>query len=563
MIFTRKTIGFLFTMLVFSLSAVAATNYVTPTGANAMNGVDWDNAYSATQLQAAVDASSGAGDLICLRYGVYSNSAEISAVNRPGLTIRGGYEGVGSPGGFTNDLTILTRDPSVTNRIFSGQASTLTFERLSITNGLLSSTNADVYGAGLFLTNCITLVTNCVIEGNSLPSVIRPALKNHYGSGICAITGSLTVVNSRIRNNGHAGYVYNFSNMGSRFGDGIYAKSATVTLTDVLFDYNSSGIRDGLYGCALSLYGGNAVISGCNFNTNAFITYGWTGNGAAIYADLVKPLTISNCNFSSNTISGAGMSYGQGGAIFISACFPFAIANCVFQGQEVRSISGASRGNVMYLAGAGLAGTIDDCSITDSNNLPGSGFIPLEKLYIDVATTKRVAIRNTSILGGPVCGGIFKMGTGSLAMTNCLVAATGGHGLQITAGTSTVANCTMANNFGWGVSNASGTVTARNCIAWGNTNGGFTTNCILTYTCSQEAHAGDGNKNVDPLFDGAATNNFRLRRASPCVNTGLNEDWMIGARDLDGNARIINKQVDMGAYEMTSPWTSGAMIVVR
>jgi hypothetical protein len=36
---------------------------------------------------------------------------------------------------------------------------------------------------------------------------------------------------------------------------------------------------------------------------------------------------------------------------------------------------------------------------------------------------------------------------------------------------------------------------------------------------------------------------------SPCVNTGSNQDWMTNAVDLEGNARILNNIVDMGAYE--------------
>lgn len=282
-------------LIVAAGMAQATTKYVTPTGAGAADGSDWDNAFS--NIQAAINACPASGDEVRLRYGSYSNSSQLVVSNHPGLTIRGGYEGVGSPGDFTNVPTILTRMITVSNRIFYAVSSTVTVDRLSFTNGLESSTTVDVYGAGLFLTNCNTLVTNCVIEGNSLPSVIRPAGKNHNGSGICAITGALTVANSRIRNNGHSTYVYVFNNLGNRFGDGLFAKNAAVVLADTTFEYNSSGIRDGLYGAGLYLVGGSAQISRCDFNTNSFFIYGWTGNGAALYADTVKPLIITNCAF--------------------------------------------------------------------------------------------------------------------------------------------------------------------------------------------------------------------------------------------------------------------------
>ena len=112
------------------------------------------------------------------------------------------------------------------------------------------------------------------------------------------------------------------------------------------------------------------------------------------------------------------------------------------------------------------------------------------------------------------------------------------------------------------MTNSAGGGTGRNCIAWGNTKGGFT-NCSLTYTCSQEAQAGDGNKNADPLFEGAETNNFQLLRASPAINVCPIEEWMVGTHDLAGNARVKGRAVDMGAYEMVSPPASGAMVVVK
>ena len=50
-------------------------------------------------------------------------------------------------------------------------------------------------------------------------------------------------------------------------------------------------------------------------------------------------------------------------------------------------------------------------------------------------------------------------------------------------------------------------------------------------------------------FMGAATNNFRIPPASPCVNAGVPLSWMMGATDLRGQARIQGGFVDMGAYE--------------
>jgi Kelch motif protein/HYDIN/CFA65/VesB family protein/centrosomal CEP192-like protein len=58
----------------------------------------------------------------------------------------------------------------------------------------------------------------------------------------------------------------------------------------------------------------------------------------------------------------------------------------------------------------------------------------------------------------------------------------------------------------------------------------------------------NGNISTDPLFvDGAA--NFHLQFGSPVIDVGDNSAPSLPATDLDGNPRIQNATVDMGAYE--------------
>ena len=44
---------------------------------------------------------------------------------------------------------------------------------------------------------------------------------------------------------------------------------------------------------------------------------------------------------------------------------------------------------------------------------------------------------------------------------------------------------------------------------------------------------------------------YRLLPSSPCIDKGINQDWMLDATDLAGNPRILNGTVDMGAYEFS------------
>ncbi len=69
------------------------------------------------------------------------------------------------------------------------------------------------------------------------------------------------------------------------------------------------------------------------------------------------------------------------------------------------------------------------------------------------------------------------------------------------------------------------------------------------HSCAPEIGTSDGNVNSDPEFVNGYGSDYRLRTTSPCLNAGTNQDWMAGATDLDGNPRIGDSIVDMGAYE--------------
>ncbi len=66
---------------------------------------------------------------------------------------------------------------------------------------------------------------------------------------------------------------------------------------------------------------------------------------------------------------------------------------------------------------------------------------------------------------------------------------------------------------------------------------------------------GGGNIDSDPLFIDPDNGNFRLEEFSPCIDSGTNAPYQEGGKsygveqDLDGNPRIKNELIDMGAYE--------------
>ena len=55
--------------------------------------------------------------------------------------------------------------------------------------------------------------------------------------------------------------------------------------------------------------------------------------------------------------------------------------------------------------------------------------------------------------------------------------------------------------------------------------------------------------NQDPLFIDSDNGNYHLRANSPCIDAGTNDAPELPDTDKDGNPRIINETVDIGAYE--------------
>ncbi|MDP2898637.1 MAG: choice-of-anchor Q domain-containing protein [bacterium] len=112
----------------------------------------------------------------------------------------------------------------------------------------------------------------------------------------------------------------------------------------------------------------------------------------------------------------------------------------------------------------------------------------------------------------------------------------------------------------------------QNCIIWGNTapsSPQLFESSTPTYSCI-ENWTGGGEGNISPKSGPAfvdpdgpdndphtfADNDYRLSAGSPCIDAGMNEDWMWMATDLDGNPRVfyggLSLTVDMGAYEYGS-----------
>ena len=117
-------------------------------------------------------------------------------------------------------------------------------------------------------------------------------------------------------------------------------------------------------------------------------------------------------------------------------------------------------------------------------------------------------------------------------------------------------NCTFVGNTsinGFALDlDENNSITLKNCILWENSpkqiSNSETVN--VSYSNVQGSFDGEGNINNDPLFVDPSNGNYRLLSNSPCVNAG-DPNSPIGQyeTDLDGNPRLVDGRVDMGAYE--------------
>ena len=116
-----------------------------------------------------------------------------------------------------------------------------------------------------------------------------------------------------------------------------------------------------------------------------------------------------------------------------------------------------------------------------------------------------------------------------------------------------VVNCTIVGNSAY--QQAGGIVggaTIVNCIIYYNNvissgspnySGITPANC-----CTTPMPQGVYNITNDPAFIDYANGNFHLQSNSPCINGG-NNSYIKSSTDLDGNPRIVDGFVDIGAYE--------------
>ena len=239
--------------------------FVTPTGAGAMNGATWANAFNS--IQSAVNAA-GVGNTICLQTGTYTIASSINVPNTSsGLTIAGGYVGSGAPGQQTSAPSILTGNGTV--RVLNLAAATnITLSQLTVTGGggLGGGYYVTIGGAGLCASNSIVMVANCVFS-NNYAATSGGEGATPYGGAIYAVNNvALTVSNTVFA--GNAATVGMLEDYSAGHGGAVAVSGGIGTFVHCRFtgnltsrDYAERQSTD--YGGALWLSVSSALIRDC------------------------------------------------------------------------------------------------------------------------------------------------------------------------------------------------------------------------------------------------------------------------------------------------------------
>lgn len=146
----------------------------------------------------------------------------------------------------------------------------------------------------------------------------------------------------------------------------------------------------------------------------------------------------------------------------------------------------------------------------------------------------------------------------TVEISNCVIVETSTAAIEYVGATEgKITNCTIVENEGVGVlcHEASPNVVVSNSILVGN-GGNDIENCTVRFSLLEdEIEPGSGENNIfgDPMFVNPAEGDYRVLRASPCIDAGDNTGIAADALDILSKPRILfggrSETVDLGAYE--------------
>jgi parallel beta-helix repeat protein len=294
--------------------------------------------------------------------------------------------------------------------------------------------------------------------------------------------------------------------------------------------------------------GDEIVVTNGIYAAGGRMVYGALSNRVAVYKPLfihstggpqvtvIDGAAVMRCVYLTNSCSLSGFTITNGSALLTGDAIKEQSGGGVWAESSSGMVSNCvlSECSAIQFGGGIYSGTVYNCTLFYNSGGSGGG------AYSSTLYNCRL---NTN------WAGFNGAGAASCTLNNCaLVGNSGGNGGG--AFQSTLYNCTLTRNNAFYSGGGASQSVLNNCISYFNQDGvNYDGSCTLNYSCATgPAVGGTGNIAFDPRFVDWAGGNLRLQTNSPCIDAGLN-GYAVGTTDLDGNPRLGNGRVDMGAYE--------------
>jgi predicted outer membrane repeat protein len=474
--------------------------------ANGLNdGSSWDNAYRYLQ-DALVDANSSAKPIeIHVAQGIYKpdEGGGVTLGDKwvtfqliSGVTLRGGYAGLGEP-------DPNTRDVEVYQTILSGD-----LDGNDVSRDLTFETPHEVWQSYADNSQCVVDGSSAdssavldgfmIMAGYRVPSSVPDrdgTSPDSIGGGMRNISGSPTIINCTFE--GNSGAVFNVANSSPAFLDCRFVRNlageggamvnweSNPEIQGCVFEDNSA-LGDG---GAICFRGGSALIMTCRFSCNqAHHTGGAINNIGA-------NIKLTDCELDRNQ-AGGDIGQGAGGAMFTSGDSNTVIEECTFFRNESLAIGGCIYAEEGHL-------TLFKC-VFNSNSTNGMGGSLALGIYANVSINKTTFESNRANLGSAV----FNM-TEALKMERCIMVGnwavnTGSAVYGSEKGLLQMNNCTLSGNLSDQGTSVAGlnSVIVRDSIVWDQSAFVMGDKINITYSNVQGSWSelGEGNITADPCF---------------------------------------------------------------